>query len=92
MRSYLREISIIPAWNIAIKKLITFILRKVIKGNLDYSQLGANQKSDCGFAELVINNRAIKNLLRKMLTIDDKETLDSVNQGIHVLYSKEKIR
>ena len=60
MRSDQRGISIGPAWNIVIKKILSPVIKYLPKGKLAFVHFGGKEVPDCGVAKLLLNYRSIK--------------------------------
>ena len=80
--SDLRIISILPAWNMVIKKLAAPILESLSRGKLAMVQFVGKEMSDCRIAKFRLNYNSIKGGLKKHLLIDATAAFDNVIREI----------
>ena len=64
-----------------LKKIVASTFKQITKERLSMVQFRSKDASDCVLAKLLLNYRAIKNCLRKLLLIDISAAFDSVNRS-----------
>ena len=65
-RKDLRGISVIPACNMTLKKIIASSHKQLAKGKLSMVQFGLKDASNCEVAKLLLNYRVVKNGIKKL--------------------------